>query len=241
MTKIMILEDSIDSIKALTAIVEKVSEEVTVVPARSLEEARIVLKNTENLFRAFLLDINLDRKNDADISGIELAREIRGMRQYEFTPIIMVTSVATLELQVYRELHCYQYILKPYVREDIVRIVKKVLFHAGGASEPYILVKKEGINYKIFCKDIIYVRAIPRGVCLVLRKEEINVPYLSIRQLMEKLPGEQFVQCHRMYVVNRNDIEYIDIVNRMINLKEGAGALEIGVTYRNEIRRQMNG
>lgn len=240
MTRIMILEDSEDSLKALTVMIENVSNKVVAVPVKSLEEAREVLQNTDEIFQAFLLDINLCRENSDDTSGITLAREIRQRTQYAFTPIIMITSLANLELQAYRELHCYQYILKPYAEEDIIKLIKNLLFQMGETGEPFILVKKDGINYKIFCKDIVYIKAVPRGVSIVLAKEEMKIPYTSIRQLMEKLSKEQFFQCHRMYVINRNYIDYVDMVNGIIKLTI-SGEVEIGVTYKNEIRRRING
>ncbi len=235
MTKIMILEDSIDSLKALKVIVESVSRDIAVIPVKSLEEARAALQDEANLFQAFLLDINLDEQKPQDASGMEFAREVRNDSRYVFTPVIMITSLANLELAAYRELHCYQYILKPYQREEIEKLIQKVLFQTGESKEPFVLVKKDGINYKIYCKDILYLYAIPRGVCLVLTKETMKVPYLSIKQIMEKLPEGQFVQCHRMYVVNQSFIDYVDIVNRIIHMKNSQ-EVEIGVTYKTEIR-----
>ena len=63
----------------------------------------------------------------------------------------------------------------------------------------------------------------------------MKIPYLSIKQILAKLPEEQFIQCHRMYVVNRSYIDYVDIVNRIIRMK-GSQEVEIGVTYKTEIR-----
>ena len=151
MTKIMILEDSIDSLKALKAIVESVSKDIAVIPVKSLEEARAALQDEANFFQAFLLDINLDEQKPQDASGIEFAREVRNDSRYVFTPVIMITSLASLELAAYRELHCYQYILKPYQREEIEKLIQKVLFQTGESKEPFVLVKKDGINYKIYC------------------------------------------------------------------------------------------
>ena len=131
MTKIMILEDSIDSLKALKVIVESVSKDIAVIPVKSLEEARAALQDEANLFQAFLLDINLDEQKPQDASGMEFAREVRNDSRYVFTPVIMITSLANLELAAYRELHCYQYILKPYQREEIEKLIQKVLFQTG--------------------------------------------------------------------------------------------------------------
>ena len=68
--------------------------------------------------------------------------------------------------------------------------------------------------------------------------EEMKVPYVSIKQLMEKLPVEKFFQCHRMYVVNKDFIDYVDLVNRIIHLKINED-IEIGVTYKNEVKEQI--
>ena len=70
MTKIMILEDSIDSLKALKAIVESVSKDIAVIPVKSLEEARAALQDEANLFQAFLLDINPSAPNQSASSAL---------------------------------------------------------------------------------------------------------------------------------------------------------------------------
>lgn len=240
MTRILVLEDSRDCLAAITAMLEKVSDKVCVIPANSLEEARAALKNARPPFQAFLLDINLDIKNVNDVSGITFAREVRMKREYAFTPIVMITSVANMELTAYREIHCYQYLIKPYDEQDIKKLVGKLLFlsQQGEARDDFVVVKKDGINYKLFCKDIICVKAVPRGVNFVLAREEMKVPYLTIRQLLEKLPREKFLQVHRMCVVNQDHIDYVDMVNGLVRMKNGE-RVEIGVTHRNEIKEKM--
>ena len=236
--KILILEDCKDSLRAIAAMVEKVSSQVSAVPVGSLEEARCALQNAQQPFQAFLLDINLNAADNNDISGITFAGEIRSQRQYVFTPIVMITSIANMELKAYRELHCYQYLIKPYQEDDIAKLIGKLLFlsQSGETREPFILVKNSGVNYKLFCKDILCIKAIPRGVNVVMRKEELRVPYMTIKQILEKLPQEKFVQVHRMCVVNKDYIDYIDMVNSLIKLKNGE-LVEIGTTYKNGLRK----
>ena len=86
----------------------------------------------------------------------------------------------------------------------------------------------------MFCK------AIPRGICLYLRDEQVKVPYLSIRQFLEKVPRNLFVQCHRMFVVNRNAVRYYDMVNQIIQVQGYEDRIDIGVTFKQEVRRSMN-
>ncbi len=241
MTRILVLEDSKDCLSAITAMLEKVSDKVCVVPVNSLEEARSALaEKAQTPFQAFLLDINLDCNDKDDISGITFAREVRMKREYAFTPIVMITSLANMELTAYRELHCYQYLIKPYNEQDIEKLAGKLLFlsQQGETRETHVIVKKDGINYKIFCKDIVCVKAVPRGVLLVLLKEEMKIPYLSIKQLLERLPDDKFLQIHRMCVVNQDYIDYVDTVNGFICMKNGE-QVEIGITYKSDIKKKL--
>lgn len=237
MTRVLILEDQKESRKALSEILRGISGDITISEAASYQEA-VELLGSSSTYDLFLLDVNLDPKIPEDSSGITFAKEIREKRGYEFTPVVMITSVAALELKAYREIQCYQYILKPFFRQDVERVVRKVLTNQKPVQVPMLLVKKDGINYQIDCRDIIYIKAVPRGVCLYFTKDELAVPYLSIRQLTEQLP-EDFIQCHRMFVVNRNYIDYLDIVNQIIMMKGIHEQIDIGVTYKAEIRRRL--
>lgn len=77
-----------------------------------------------------------------------------------------------------------------------------------------------------------------KRVNFILLKEEMKVLYLSIKQLMEKLPGDKFLQVHRMCVVNQDYIDYVDTVNGLVSMKNGEQA-EVGITYKNEIRKRL--
>ena len=222
MARILILEDEEQSREVLTRMLQNMSSEVTVDAAADLATARLLLDSTVS-FDLFLLDINLCPQDTEDKSGLLFAEEIRAIRQYEFTPLVMITSIAGLEIDAYRKLHCYQYIVKPYVQEEIQELVDKVLFHIQAEQQPSIIVKKEGINYKISCDEIVYCKAISRGVCICMKKEQMEVPYLSIRQLLEKLPKNLFFQCHRMFVVNKNAVRYYDLVNQVIQVEGYSG------------------
>lgn len=239
MARIFVLEDEEESRKALVQMLLKISSEITVDAAADLESARSLLSDTVS-FDLFLLDINLNQESSGDTSGILFAEEVRSMQKYAFTPIVMVTSIAGLEMEAYRKLHCYQYLVKPYDQKEIKELVEKVLFHVQRVQKESIVVKKNGINYKILCDEIEYCKAIPRGVCIYLRNEEMEVPYLSIHKLLEKLPKSKFFQCHRMFVVNKQAVKYYDLVNQVIQVMDYPERIDIGVTFKAEVRRRMN-
>lgn len=70
-----------------------------------------------------------------------------------------------------------------------------------------------------------------------MKNGDWDIPYISLKQILTKIPEDMFLQCHRMFVVNRREVEYFDMVNRVIKLKDCTDVVEIGVTYKSEIGR----
>lgn len=236
MVHVLILEDDLNSLRALEKILTDYSDEIAVHTSSSYQEARKLLHN-EIRYGLFLLDVNLSGDNREDIGGILFAREIREQFQYSFTPIVMVTAIGAMEMQAYRELHCYQYIMKPFSEKQVIEVVRKVLEKEKQEKPPVIVVKKDGINYQVNCDNIRYIEAIPRGIRIHMKEKEWNIPYISLKQILQKVPEDMFLQCHRMFVVNKREVEYYDTVNRIIKLKNCEDVVEIGVTYKSEIGR----
>jgi DNA-binding LytR/AlgR family response regulator len=239
MARILVLEDDEQSRNALEKMLCSISAEVTVDTAADLVTARSLLDSTVS-FHLFLLDVNLNINDSEDSGGLVFAEEVRKIMQYAFTPIVMITSIAALEIEAYRRIQCYQYILKPFDEMAVKSVVNKVLSHAEQKEIQFITVKKDGINYKIPCNDIVFCKAIPRGVALYMKEEKMDIPYLSIRQLLDRLPKHDFFQCHRMFVVNMQYIRYYDLVNQMIQVVGYKDKIDIGVTYKTAVRRRLN-
>lgn len=237
MIRVFILEDQKESREALEKILYDLEKKMIVRSAGSLEEGEEIVLREE--FDLFLLDINLNPEQREDTSGLAFAAKIRKMGKYEFTPIVMITSVASLEMSAYRQVHCYQYLIKPYDKKEVENIVRRVVSHLERPREKSIVVKKDGINYQIPCDDIVYIHAITRGVCIHMKKEQMEVKYLTIRQLLEELPKDEFIQCHRMYVVHKKYVDYVDTVNQMIKMQGCRDEIEIGKTYKAELKRKI--
>ena len=241
MIRILILEDQEISRKALKEMILSIGGpgQIVVDEAASFSMAKSLIESDVN-YSAFFLDINLDEANSNDMSGMDIAAFIRVYIKYELTPIIMVTSIASLEMEAYRRLHCYQYLIKPYMRVDVENVVKKLLALQNVKEEKSIVVKKDGINYRIKCNAIVFVKAVPRGICLYLKKEVMKIPYLTIVKLLEQLDKGEFIQCHRMFVVNKKYIENVDFVNRMIKMEYYDEDIEIGGTYKNHLKEILD-
>lgn len=239
MVHVLILEDDRTSMEALERILTEYSKDFCIHKASSFQEAKDLL-NEDIRYGLFLLDVNLNGNDREDIGGILFAREVREKYYYIFTPIVMITAIGAMEMQAYREIHCYQYIMKPFSREQVEEVLKKVLEKEKQERPAMVNIKKDGINYQIMCEDIQYIEAVPRGCTLHLKEEVWKVPYVTLTQMMKKLPDKMFVQCHRMFAVNVNEIEYYDLVNRVMKIKGCGDVVEIGVTYKAALGRRFH-
>lgn len=177
----------------------------------------------ENEIDLFLVDIILDSGNIHDISGFLFVKELREVRRYEFTPVIFITSLVAEAMSAFHDLHCFDYIEKPFDWEKTRKIIKTAL-KAPLCDERECSVfyyRKDGVLYALNIDRMIYLETSFRNVTIHTLDETIELPYASLKNLMKDLPRKYFIQCSRNVVINRLFIEYVDKVNRFIKLRNG--------------------
>ena len=123
---VLVLEDNKESRRALGELLHKISDEIEVELTATKEEALAVLDRSDDI-DLFLLDINLNIRDDNNMAGLEFAKEIRERQNYAFTPVVFITSYAAFEMTSYREAQCYSYLTKPFSKSEVEKIVRKVM------------------------------------------------------------------------------------------------------------------
>lgn len=171
----------------------------------------------------FLVDIILDGENAHDVSGILVVDKLRKIPRYEFTPVIFITSLVDEALHAFHELHCFDYIEKPFDMERVEKIISAALKAplSDDRDREVFYYRKNGVLYALNTDRIIYLEACFRNVNIYTLDETVELSYISLKQLMEELPRKHFIQCSRNVVVNRSFIEYVDKVNRFVKLRNG--------------------
>lgn len=139
MTHILIVEDDIYISQQLEKISKMINSEITVITTDSGIEALEII-DTMNI--SAFLDIEL-----VDITGIELAKKIRLIRKYEFSPIVFVTAIFTREIEAFKEVHCYDYIIKPFTQKEIEAMFQKILVDYVHYENEKKLVMMKNLNY----------------------------------------------------------------------------------------------
>lgn len=226
MAKVMIVEDNLNIALGLEEIVKSIRSDIdTTITAYAKDALKEATLHEVDLF---LLDIQL-----FDYSGLELANQLRKIDRYKMTPIVFITAIPTKELLAFKQIHCYDYIVKPFRKEEVIEIVSTIL-NFGIKKEEYINFNLKNYIYRVKLDEIIYIEVIMRKIKVVTIKEEIELSKYTLQGILDEL-RDNFIRCHRGYVVNIDYISKIDRVNNYILLDKGHDKIPIGRKYRDNL------
>lgn len=218
MYNILVLEDDCIQLKTLSDIIKQSGDMYQVYETTSLYEAAKIIKKER--IDLFYIDINL--KNE---SGLKFAQEIRKIDRYKLTWIIFVTIYKEYMLSSFKKIHCYDYILKPYNKENIQRVTKLLLSESNELTaatelrEKFIIVPIKNIQVKIFVDEIIFVEVFIRTSIIHTINGSFTIDYLSLKKLNSMIEDKNVLQSHRSYLVNTQYISKIEKTNDKTSYK----------------------
>ncbi|MET0944857.1 MAG: response regulator transcription factor [Flavobacterium sp.] len=179
--------------------------------------------NTQTVDVIFL-DIQMPQLTGLQISRI-ISKDIK---------VIFTTAYPDFALEGF-ELNAVDYLLKPISFERFYQAVSKLNTEpkkevsSNSNSSDFIFVKTDGKNkfQKLFLEEILYVESLQNYVCIHTLKQQI-ITHSSLKNVIESLPGKDFIQIHKSYVIALKQIESTDSFSVFINAKE----LPIGATFK---------
>ena len=121
MTTVLILEDNELQLEALVTILEQNLSSISILKASNYETARTLALNHSVQF--FLLDVELDTKKPDSLTGVDFGKYLRTLPEYEFVPILFITSIPDQIQTAVNQIHCQSYILKPYTPGELLEAV----------------------------------------------------------------------------------------------------------------------
>ena len=229
----MIIEDNEKSMEMLVKIVRNVDDSLLVKCAKDVDGAYAAAMEYD--IDLFLVDIILNPKDSGDVSGIKFADNIRKIKKYQYTPIVIITSLEDPKLYAYSDIHCYSYVEKAYDADRVSRIIREALNSPKRkVVNNNIFFRKEGILYKKRISEIVYIENSRNKRIIHSVNDDLELPYKPCKAILEELNSNKFVQCSRYAIVNKDYIESIDTVNRFVKLKGRKEQVEIGVILKNK-------
>ncbi|WP_308588969.1 LytTR family DNA-binding domain-containing protein [uncultured Oscillibacter sp.] len=191
----------------------------------------------DNRVDLFILDIQL-----LDYRGTELARQLRAMSVYRFTPILFTTELAGEELSAYREIKCYDFLVKPFTEAEFQKTLQAAL--AMGAqmqAAPEILrIEQKQFLFEYEVGTIRYIESFGKRLLIHTaqtggREVTDQISGYSLSRLLDMVPQGRLLQCHKSFLVNPAHLCKIDKANRLLYLKGCNTAVPIGEKYQKAV------
>jgi len=195
-----------------------------------------------------LMDIMLK----GEISGIEAAEQIRTRYQI---PVIFLTAYADEStLSKAKVTEPYGYIIKPFKEIDLHTSIEMALYKHGKeqevrkerdlyssivldkAADDCIFVKSNSRLVKVRTGDIYFVEALKDYVIIHTADTRYTV-HSTMKDMLNNLPGSEFLRVHRSYIVRVDKIMAIEQNNLII--EDNKKIIPVGGSYRDELNSRL--
>jgi DNA-binding LytR/AlgR family response regulator len=199
--KCIITDDEPVARKGLQGYVEKLDFLELVAVCEDAIQLSNVLKTTK--VDLLLLDIEMPY-----MSGIELLSSLAN------PPKVIITSAYEQYAIKGYDLEVVDYLLKPISFDRFLKAVNKVydllINQQASTSLPdYLFVKANQKLEKIFFKDILFVEGVENYVSIQTTAGKV-ITHSTLSSMLHNLPASQFVQAHKSFIVNMEQIITIE-------------------------------
>lgn len=144
------------------------------------------------------LDIYMPR-----IDGVATAQKIR--TRYLDIKIIFLSSSKDHYPQAY-EVFAFNYILKPFEREQLYRVLERALDEIGKERGHKIRFSYKSAVYSVDCRNVLYLESRDKLILLHLSDGGILRRYGKLDEIIRELPEQSFLRCHQSFIVNISHI-----------------------------------
>jgi len=192
--QICICDDSAEDINILTEALYKYDDSFQILTYKDGESLLDDLSENKILFDIIFLDIYMPRLN-----GIETAGKIR--HDMKDVKIIFISSSNEHYPEAYY-VFAFNYIVKPLNPEKLNHILDQALMSIADERRQQISFTYKAINYKFFCKDILYIESRDKIILFHMADKTTLQCYSKLDEILKQLPQELFIRCHQSFVVN---------------------------------------
>ena len=231
MLNFVLCDDNLNIVKKLKEMLEIlfVKNDIDAKISFFTDKAEKVLEyEKENIVDVLILDINLN----SNISGIDLAKEIRKRNKKVY--IIFSTGHLEYSLLAY-SVKTFDYLPKPITLERLEVTLNRLLDDLGNnPSKKFIQLNKKTIINE---NDVNYIKKDGMKVIFCTASGNYET-YSSFNKIQSLLP-ENFVRCHKSYIANTNSIQNININNNTIVFNKDLSC-DIGPKYKNNLMEVFN-
>lgn len=230
MQKILIVEDDIGQLDFLSNVINSSYPSWTICTATNFIDAKKLIDESVEIhdtFSLFLFDVQLSQTPN-DRMGFELGKHLRDFPEYYSTPVLYLTSIPDEHLNALHDVHYYDYITKPYYKEDILNRLEQMLMRSILDNNSILITDINSISHKIIPKDILYVKSIAHTLEIYLKDYVVHTRNYNMSTI-EPLVTPYLIRCHNRFYVNKKYIKNFDPVVRRIHI--GKHLIDVSKSY----------
>jgi DNA-binding LytR/AlgR family response regulator len=235
--KILAVEDDPIYAESLELVVNELGYELIGIVDNATAALQIIQQTTPDLI---LMDIEI---NDS-LNGIELAARINSNKRI---PIIFVTAFKDKEtFQKAKLTSPKAYIIKPYVASTLQAAIELAIFNDTSESNtslqpsaiPDTFYLKDNCRLiKIKLSDIVIVE-VDEKYCFIVTAQKKHIINARLKDILQKLPADDFIQVHRSYVVRKNAIDEVNVGEQTLKVMDKT--IPIGKSYKEQLLATLN-
>lgn len=203
--QILIVEDNFDDMEYCSKIIEAMPMEKILFRVGNSKSALQIL--SKQAIDIAFIDVILP-----DMNGFKLARRIREIKEYQFLNIIFITGKQADQLNVFKRLHCYDFITKPFSKKEFLQRVYPLLQGIcnqkqlpPAQKEKLIFIQTDAMLLIKF-DDVYYAEAQGRTIQLITRNGTFQQVKMSLKDFISYVNHPDFQRSHRSFAVNINNI-----------------------------------
>jgi len=176
------------------------------------------------------LDIEMPK-----MDGMEMMRSLNPLPQ-----IILVTSHTEYALESY-EYDVTDFIQKPITLPRFLKAVEKAKarFEDNRADistkDKTIFIKTDSKLVQINTEDILWIEALGNYMRIFTKDDKFTI-LSTMKDIVSKLPADQFTRVHRSFVIRLDKIKSIEDNYILIKDKQ----ISIGKAYKEELSKKLN-
>ncbi len=230
---ILIIEDDEIQLNGIKATLKNYDKNFVIyTTTNDLDAAKIYESQTIDLF---FLDVDLTNAG-SDETGIDIGKKLRTLDRYKTTPIIYITGVPEMIHSAVNDIHCFNYISKPYKEEHIIKALQDLSTPDAPGTSAITIRDLNGVSTTLKCKDIIYVRTEGHIQNIYTLTGPFSTRVKNIKDLLSELP-EYFIQIHKSHIINCQYIKSYDKTMCMVSV--GTISLPVGRSYKKDFDALM--
>ena len=174
----------------------------------------------------YFLDIDLG----SDINGMKLAQLIRLYDPRGF--IVFITAHSELSYMTFQyQVEAMDFVLKDTpaeakvkIRQCLLNAMERYALQTGRTHKVYT-IETGGRKISIDYDDILFFETSSNIHKVILHAKDRQIEFFSTIKDLLKAFGDDFVRCHRSFLVNKKNIKEVDTKNRIIHFINGETCL----------------